>query len=208
MQSDPPVEALTSEQLAKVGINHNQEILHKRKRLGNMLRKSLETILELIAAADLYTDLVILVQLFCTVHHAWSTITVFSMLSPFFACQVPLIMFLKEKLYRDRKHGLQLKLMCETMVSPVMFAYTFVLDVIFMVNQAFVYPTILLLKLLTCNLVDLSCLIRSLDKSYEVFFEMTKLEAEGFRRMRTISQLTFETLIQMVLQIRMLYYFR
>lgn len=46
-----------------------------------------------------------------------------------------------------------------------------------------------------------------LERSYELLFEMTKLEVEGFRRMRTISQLTFETLIQMILQLRMLLFF-
>lgn len=93
------------------------------------------------------------------------------------------------------------------MINPLMLIYLFCLDVIFIINQAFFYPLIQLMKLLTCGLVDLSCLNRALDKSYEYLFEMKKLEVAGFRRMRTISQLTFESLIQISLQSRMLLYF-
>ena len=50
------------------------------------MRKSLETILEWIAAADLFSDANILLQLMATDHHAWTTITIFSLVSPFFAC--------------------------------------------------------------------------------------------------------------------------
>ena len=85
------------------------------------------------------------------------------------------------------------------MINPLMLIYLFCLDVIFIINQAFFYPLIQLMKLLTCGLVDLSCLNRALDKSYEYLFEMKKLEVAGFRRMRTISQLTFESLIQISL---------
>lgn len=89
-----------------------------------------------------------------------------------------------------------------------MLIYLFCLDLIFIINQAFLYPIIQVLKFLTCGLLDLSCLNRALEKSYEIFFEMKKLEVAGFRRMRTISQLTFESLIQATLQIRMLLYFK
>lgn len=98
------------------------------------MRKSLETILEWIAAADLYTDIIILEQLLGTPHHAWSTITIFSMVAPFFACQTPLLMFLKEKLQRDQHDGVKLHLMGQIMVSPFMLAYVFALDIIFVIN--------------------------------------------------------------------------
>lgn len=94
------------------------------------------------------------------------------------------------------------------MVSPFMLIYLFILDVIFVVNQAFIYPLIMLIKFLTCGLLDLTVLNKALEKSYEIMFDMQKLEVAGFRRMRTISQLTFETLIQTILQIRMLIFFQ
>jgi len=85
------------------------------------------------------------------------------------------------------------------MVNPLMLIYLFCLDLIFIINQALLYPIIQILKAMTCGIVDLSCLNRGLEKSYEFFFEMKKLEVAGFRRMRTISQLTFESLIQATL---------
>ena len=73
------------------------------------------------------------------------------------------------------------------MVQPLMLVYLFCLDIIFIVNQAVLFPLIQILKFITCGIVDLSILNRGLDKSYEYFFEMKKLEVAGFRRMRTIS---------------------
>jgi hypothetical protein len=45
------------------------------------------------------------------------------------------------------------------------------------------------------------------DKMYSVMFEMTKSEVSGFRRLRTISQMIFETIPQIFLQLRIFYYF-
>ena len=50
------------------------------------MRYLLEIILEWIAAADIYTDFIVLLQLFKTDNRAWVTITIFSILAPFFAC--------------------------------------------------------------------------------------------------------------------------
>lgn len=107
-----------------------------------------------------------LVQLLQTTHNAWITITIFSMLAPFFACQTPLLMFLKEQVYRDSKNRLKLRLIGGLMISPLMLVYMFLLDVIFMLNQAVLYPLIQILKFVTCKIVDLSCLNRALDNSY------------------------------------------
>jgi len=194
--------------MSLIGIGDNSAEIERRKRIGGALRTLLETVLEWISAADLYTDLLIFIQLWQTEHYAWTTITLFSMLAPLFACQTPLLMFLKEQVYRDRQRSLKLRAMSVIMVSPLMLVYTFVLDVVFIFNQALLFPLICLLKVLTCGCLDLSCLSEGLDKSYEYFFKMQKLEVAGFRRMRTISQLTFESLIQVTLQIRMLQYFR
>ena len=116
-------------------------------------------------------------------------------------------MFLKEKVYRDVDDRFKLRLMGSIMVSPFMLVYMFMLDIIFVINQALFFPIIILLKFLTFGFLDLSCLNLALEKSYEYLFEMRKLEVAGFRRMRTISQLTFESLIQFALQVRMLMFF-
>ena len=55
-------------------------------------------------------------------------------------------MFLKEKVYRDKDDKLKLRLMGQIMVSPFMLIYMFVLDVIFVINQAVFYPILLCSK--------------------------------------------------------------
>ena len=69
-----------------MGYKDKSATVLKRKKFGNFLRHSLETLLEWIAAADLYTDFYVFMQLLQTWHHAWTTITIFSLLAPFYAC--------------------------------------------------------------------------------------------------------------------------
>jgi len=117
-------------------------------------------------------------------------------------------MFMREKLYRDQQNRFKLRFLSNIMVSPVMLVYLTILDLVFLINQALLVPILVLLRTLTCGLLNFTCLSNIIDSSYEVLFEMQKLEVAGFRRMRTISQLTFETFIQLILQIRMLQYFK
>ena len=125
-----------------MGIVENSPQVIRKKMLGSALRSILETVLEWIAAADLYTDILVLLQLLNTRHRAWTTITIFSLLAPFFACQTPFLMFLKEQVYRDKQNRLKLRLTGEVMVSPFMLVYMFALDVIFVINQALLFPLI------------------------------------------------------------------
>ena len=81
-------------------------------------------------------------------------------------------MFLKEQVYRDKLDRFKLKAMGYIMVGPLMLIYLFILDIIFVINQSLLYPLIIVLKTLTCGLIDLTCLYRAFDKSYEYLFEM------------------------------------
>lgn len=207
IQGDLPLLTLSKEQKENCEIEEETAAVKRRKAFGGMMRNAFETVIEWIAVADFITDMLVLFQISQTEHHAWTTITLFSMLAPFFACQTPFLMFLKEQVYRDKDDRFKLKFLSEVMVSPFMLVYMFLMDIVFLVNQAILVPIIQVLRLLTCNLINLSCLTQTIDNSYEILFEMQKLEVAGFRRMRTISQLTFETFIQFILQMRMLSYF-
>jgi hypothetical protein len=46
-----------------MGIVQSSPAIIRAKKFGNLMRHSLETILEWIAAADLYTDFIVLLQL-------------------------------------------------------------------------------------------------------------------------------------------------
>ena len=81
-------------------------------------------------------------------------------------------MFLKEQVYRDKLDRFKLKVMGYIMVGPFMLIYLFILDIIFVINQSLLYPLIIVLKTLTSGPIDLTCLNRAFDKSYEYLFEM------------------------------------
>ena len=177
-----------------------------------MLKYVIEVLLEWISVADLYTDILVLVQLAHTEHIAWTAITVVTMIAPLFACQIPFITFLKDRVTKaigkNMSINCKLQTMSYIMITPLMIVYMTLMDLLFMVNQAFLVPIVDLLKFISRGTLDLTCITSTIDGSYEVFFEMQKLDVEGFRRMRTISQLTFETFAQLILQVRMLLYFR
>jgi hypothetical protein len=61
LQDDPEVVELSKAQERAMGMIDNSPSVVRKKMLGSGLRRFLETFLEWIAAADLYTDLIILI---------------------------------------------------------------------------------------------------------------------------------------------------
>ena len=153
--------------------------------------------LELIATADLITDIQVLLMLMQTRHIAWTTIAILSMISPFLACQIPYLTFLKDKAHDSK--SCSTRLLGLLMVSPFMLIIMTLMDLIFLLNSVIIVPIISLLELMMCKRVQLKCVKNFVDDTYEHIFFMTKIDAAGFRRMRTISQMTFETVIQVLL---------
>lgn len=96
MQGPLPVEKLNKKQMENCNVKEESSALRRRKACGQAMRNAFETVIEWIAVADFITDMLVLVQISQTEHHAWTTITLFSMVAPFFACQTPFLMFLKE----------------------------------------------------------------------------------------------------------------
>jgi len=50
-------------------------------------------ILELIALFDMFGDIYLLIGMYQYGHTAWFTLSIFTMLSPFYVCYVPLVTF-------------------------------------------------------------------------------------------------------------------
>ena len=73
------------------------------------------------------------------------------------------------------------------MICPLMLYYMFMMDLMFVLNQAILVPIVFIFKIFTFYKLDLSCINKTIDSSYELLFEMEKVEVAGFRRMRTIS---------------------
>ena len=85
-------------------------------------------------------------------------------------------------------------------ITPLFTVYMLFMDHVFVLNTTLLAPIAFLLRK-CCNAEFLTAMT---DRSYEVLFQMKPHEVNGFRRMRTITQAIFETLIQLAVQIHML----
>ena len=89
-------------------------------------------------------------------------------------------------------------------LTPLIVAYLLLMDVIYIIVSVVITPIAFIIKLLTCGLIDMTNIEEKLDVLYEILFGMSDMDIKGFRRLRTISQLSFESLPQIILQVRIL----
>ena len=131
--------------------------------------------MELIAAGDFVTDIIVLKQLGNTRHAMWFTITVVSIIMPFLISYVPFMIFLKERvtkvIFKD-EITCRLRFLAGASLSPLILVYLMLMDLVFLFNETILVPITLILRLLTCNLLDLRCLTEKIEQSYELLFEM------------------------------------
>lgn len=73
------------------------------------------------------------------------------------------------------------------------------MDIIYIVVSVIITPAAMIIKFLTCGIIDITNIEEKLDVLYEILFGMTDMDIKGFRRLRTISQLSFESLPQIFL---------
>lgn len=167
--------------------------------------------IEIVSTFDLITDLYVLKSFINSRHNMWLAINIFSVVSPLFVCISPYINFKMEKLYTDvylnNYFPLYRKIMCLVTFTPFIIVFFFSMDVFFLIFSGVATLIILLIRLITCGKINNSNFTEgTIDKSFNFIFEMSKLDVAGFRRLRTISQLSFESFIQIILQIRILIY--
>lgn len=155
-------------------------------------------LLEAIALFDMIGDIYLMVQMYVYGHTAWFTLSVFTTLSPFYVCYVPLLTFQKNrsKLQEETKF---LKFLNIASLTPFIVAYLLLMDIIYIIVSVIITPAAMIIKLLTCGIIDITNIEEKLDVLYEILFGMTDMDIKGFRRLRTISQLSFESLPQIFL---------
>ena len=84
-----------------------------------------------------------------------------------------------------------LKVISWSSICPALMVFLFVMDHVFIINST-IFEAIALLASYFCTVNRLN---RCIDNSYEYLFHMQKHEVNGFRRMRTFTQLMFESTI-------------
>jgi hypothetical protein len=76
------------------------------------------------------------------------------------------------------------------------------MDVIYIINSVGLVPIAVIVQLLSCGLLkgNMAHMFETkLDSIYEVAFGMSQMDIKGFRRLRTISQLSFESMPQILI---------
>ena len=89
-------------------------------------------------------------------------------------------------------------------MTPFIVSYLLLMDIIYIVVSVVIMPIAFAIKLLSCGFIDFTKIEEKLDVLYEILFGMSDMDIKGFRRLRTISQLSFESLPQIILQVRIL----
>ena len=188
--------------------NITYDTLPPEIKLNEYIEFLFNLFLELIALFDMSGDILLLIALFNSEHTAWFALSLLSMLSPFFVCYVPLLTFQKKKLNNKDLDYLDLIGMV-IFLTPLVLIYLQLMDVVYIINSVGLVPIAVILQLLSCGLIkgNLAHMFETkLDSIYEVAFGMSQMDIKGFRRLRTISQLSFESMPQILIQGRILYY--
>jgi hypothetical protein len=72
------------------------------------------------------------------------------------------------------------------MATPLAVVLLLLMDTVFIMNTAFLEPIFLIISLMSVGVLNLHIVSELIDGSYQVLFGMSKIDVEGFRRMRTI----------------------
>ena len=124
------------------------------------------------------------------------------MIAPLYVSTVQMIQFLLDRVLRKDKaqNDHLLRAIAWSSICPVFIVFMFVMDQVFVINST-IFETATYALGLCCAVDAVVRMNRCINDSYEVLFRMKKHEVTGFRRMRTITQLQFETLIQFFTQV-------
>lgn len=68
------------------------------------------------------------------------------------------------------------------------------MDQIYILNSVFIVPVMKILQLITCGMINAECAENCLDAIYVKLFGMNTMDILGFHRLRTITQLSFESI--------------
>ena len=76
-------------------------------------------------------------------------------------------------------------------ICPIFIVYMMLMDQIFILNTTILTP----IAFLFGHICGITCMDNLIDESYMFLFQMRPHEVSGFRRMRTITQVIFETFV-------------
>jgi len=114
--------------------------------------------------------------------------------SPFTVCIVPFIYYLIDKIgLHEEDIKPSTKVIGGICVTPIIILYLIAMDGLYLLNALILMPLILIVKILSFGHIDILPLRDKIEESYKFLFDMNNQDIAGFRRLRTVSQLTFES---------------
>eukprot|EP01083_Nonionella_stella_P043236 116652_1 len=188
----------------------DKETIEEEETASSWVELIYSTFVESLSMADFITDFLVLKQLFEGGHQWWSSWMVLMMLSSYlvsFSVVGTLFVNAVSAFVQDRQLNKQsgctcryvlFVLMAILLMTPLNVLYFFIVDCVFMVYvlvSAMIY-------FVTCSHVDITDWID--DYVFQKLLGMNRMQIIGYRRLRTLSQLLFETIPQLLLQIHML----
>ena len=181
------------------------------------------TVVESLSSADLITDSLIVIQLANDKNHNhqwWISLMILMMISPYLVSYSVLGSLFKARMTRfirriklnERNNNsnnsisiykckwILFSVVCLILMTPLSLLYFVVIDIIFMIYV--LLST--LIYFFSCSKINISDSID--DLIFKKFLGMNRMQIIGYRRLRTLSQLVWETSSQIVLQIRIYFW--
>ena len=196
----------------QIGNESDQEKSDKEKnntKTSHIVGPLISFGLELLGLADLFGDYLVLSALIRSGEIAWSTLTILMLLTPYIISYPPLMgLFVERSTFNREKTGWGMKIFGFTFLFPISLLYMFLLDLIY--GLLGLINTILQTSLFFINkIARKNWKMNNADHWLEHYI-LKKLclestDIQGLRSMRTIAQLLFESIPQIILQARILY---
>eukprot|EP01084_Bolivina_argentea_P080713 146175_1 len=195
----------------------DKEIVIKEEESIDFIELAYATTVETFSALDLITDVVILKQLYESGNQWWCSWMCFLLISPYLVSHGAIVVILQKKLSfnNDNKSccsSIFISFVESLLMTPMALLYLCLIDIIFMIfsliTTIWFFFVIIIVKISCKNLQKASQYdIREwIDKKvFEEWLNMNRTEIMGYRRLRTLSQLFFETMPQILLQLRILW---
>ena len=132
------------------------------------------------------------------------------MASPFFISYIPLINYqIDSSKLQKKKRSKCLGFIAWSSTTPLLIIFLMVMEFVFIFQTIVLKPLIFIVKKLSCGRIDFqsqNIVVKFQENIFELLFGMKKPEIAGFRRLRTITQLIFETVPEFLLQLRIYFY--
>ena len=183
----------------------------QRKKPVTWLEMVYALIVESLSTLDFITDYFVLIQLY-NGHPWWTSWMLLLMISPYlvsysvlgtiFQKRIMSLFELEEKnvnTMHSKCKSIGMGFMCLCLMTPLSLIYFVVIDVFFMIYVLFST----LLYFISCGNIDIKDVVD--DLVFQKLLRMDRMGIIGYRRLRTLSQLLWESCPQLILQGRILY---